>query len=255
MKMRYHLFAALALVSVVTGAAKADQLINNGDLITGTVNGHNVSQLATNQGYTTIGYGTNNNASPAIRMADDFTVTAGETWQLSDMRWFSYQTGSSLTSTLTGAYVTIYAGSPTGTVVAGNYTTNRLTSSAFSGIYRTTDTNTADTSRPIMELNIDMSWVPELSGGTTYWIGVGLTGSLSSGPWSPPVTPIATGNAMQTVDGGGTWNTVLDSGHTQEMPFKLNGSVISSAVPEAGTLALVLPALGIIGAVIVRRKK
>ncbi len=61
-------------------------------------------------------------------MADDFTVPAGETWDITDMTFFGYQSNAPSAGTITGLYVQIYDGQPGagGSVIWGNLTTNVL---------------------------------------------------------------------------------------------------------------------------------
>lgn len=254
--MRRTLAAAAAAVALAS-FAQADELWNNGGFQTGTGDGFGGANTSSIEGptYTSFGYNINNAAaSPGgpFRVADDFIVD-GPGWQLSSMRWYAYQTGSTTTSTITGAFVAIYDASPAagGTLIAGDFTTNRLQASSWTGVYRVTATTLTNNTRPIMENIIDMSWAPLLAAGD-YWVAVGLTGSLASGPWANPVVPAdqQTDNAVQhstdansnpvwlPIDGNGT----AAGTPPQDMPFKLDGV----RVPEPASLAgLALLALGL----------
>ncbi len=235
----------VALAASLAAAASADVLLTNGPWITGIGNGFGGADTsAIETGYTSYGFNINHALVPnAFMIADDFTVPAGEVWDLSFAQWYAYQTGSSTTSTITSAKVVIWSGNPMsgGTPIAGDETTERLLTTYWSGVYRVS-TNPLDTNRPVMENLIDLSFVPDLGPGT-YWIAVGLNGSLTSGPWSNPVVPARpTDNAIQR--SSGTW-AVIDGNGTlagvppQDMPFILNGTII----PEPATLALGLLAL------------
>jgi hypothetical protein len=150
-------------------------------------------------------------------------VPTGKIWNLSDMTWFSYQTGSTLTSTMTGAVVTIWTGPAAGvTLLAGDTTTNRLTTTQFSNVYRC-NTSTLETARPVMVNTIDMSCVPALPPGQ-YWVSVSMAGSLASGPWCNLVCPApVAGNASQSI-AGAPHVQLVDGSLTVEFPFKLNGT-------------------------------
>lgn len=230
---RVLVLVAVAALAMPTLAAL---LVDNGPFVTGIGDGFGgANTSAIESPGTTFGYGINVNTP--LYIADDITVPAAG-WQLSSMKWYSYQTGSTTTPTFTGAYVTIYNGNPVsgGTPIYGDYTANRIVpvNTTWSGAYRVTSTTLTNNQRPIMEVGIDMSWVPALAGGT-YWIGVGLTGSLASGPWSVPKTPHgATDNAVQYYLGA--WTALQDAGslYPQDMPFKLDGTVL----PEPTSLGL-----------------
>jgi hypothetical protein len=71
----------------------------------------------------------------------------------------------------------------------------------------------------------------------TYWVEFQFGGTLSSGPWAPPVSILGqttTGNALQKTSTG--WAQALDtgSGSVQGMPFLIMGNEVSSgfALPE-----------------------
>ena len=248
--------AALALLGLVAfpQAAWAQvTLFDNGTLVTGIGDGFGGANTSTIfAGHDFFGVTVNNSIA---RLAEDFTVSGGS-WDLTELHWYAYQTGSTTTSTFTSAFVTIFDGVPgvPGTnVVAGDFSTNRLTSSAFSNIYRVFDSGSlTNTQRPVMDLTVDMSWVPDLVPGT-YWLGVGATGSLGSGPFSPlRAVTYGASNLMQLDGGTGTWATVdvSSSAGTQatEASFQLAGNIVGA--PEPGTLAL-----GIAGGLAIKRRK
>lgn len=174
-----------------------------------------------------------NNASPGA-VADDFTIPAGQFWNLTELEFYGYQTGSSTTSTFTGMYVRIFNGSPLGgaSVLWGDTTTNRLTSSVWSGVYRVFNGSIGDTTRPIMKNMVTLSGSPQLGPGT-YYIAVSATGSLTSGPWANYTEPeLATDNAQQFW--GSAWQMMLAPTNKGDLPFKLYGDV----VPEPASLLL-----------------
>lgn len=163
------------------------------------------------------------------RMADDFSVSGG-VWNVSSLEFYGYQTGSPTTSTFTGAYVRIFQGTPGGTVttVWGDNTTNRLSSTSFTNIYRVSATG--NTQRPIMKIVVNTAGLTLQPG--SYWIEFSATGSLASGPWCPPITinnTPTTGNALIYVESTGTYENYEVGAsapyYQQGVPFKLFGTL------------------------------
>ena len=178
---------------------------------------------------TTLGAGhqiLNNN-----RVAEDFTVSS--TVQIDSIRFFSYQTSSTTTSTINDLRVRIFNGAPNagGTILYGDTTTNRLFSTSFTGIYRVASTDTFGVARPIMSSSIRFSSPLVLNAGT-YWIEWSQGGTLASGPWcillnSQP-NPV-TGNALQYLVS--VWQNLIETGSTLQMslPFIVYGSCITTS--------------------------
>lgn len=221
-----------------------DVLWDNGPLVThpgGAAGGADGSVVQTSLGMTLYGFG--HQFSLGYLMADDFTVPAGANWQIDRITFFAYQTGSSTVSSITGVYFQIYDGQPGagGTPIFGDLTTNRMVSTAWSGIYRTLDTDLRTaTNRPIMADVAEPGAVLALAPGT-YWIAWCTNGTLSSGPWAPPVTILGqttTGSALQYISP--TWSPAVDggTGTQQGMPFVIEGNPGSTAT-EASTWSAV----------------
>lgn len=184
----------------------------------------------TSLGMGTIGFGAQQTA--LNRIADDFVVPAGG-WTVNAISVYTYQTGSTTTSTITGLTLRIWNGAPNvggSTVVFGDDTTNVLSSTAFTNIFRVTETTVGGTTRPIMSatasgLNINLP-------AGTYWLDWALSGSLASGPWAPPISILGTaitGNGLQfttPTPPTGTWNPAVDGGTgtpAQGFPFTIEG--------------------------------
>jgi hypothetical protein len=177
---------------------------------------------------TTLGFGhqvVNNN-----RIADDFTVP-DPGWDIATITFFAYQTGSSTSSTITAVNLQIWDGPPNagGTVVWGNPFDNVLATTVWSGIYRVSESTTGQSAdRPIMANTVTVGTT--LPPGT-YWLDWQSDGSLTSGPWAPPITingQATTGNAIQFIGDDGLWQDALDSGSItqQGFPFIIDGDVI-----------------------------
>jgi hypothetical protein len=161
-------------------------------------------------------YGLNHNRNFFFLLAEDFTVPSGQTWNLDTVILYSYQTGSGTTSTINFASLEIRQGSVTGTSVFGDTTTNRLTSSSWTGIYRVDKNALTGTTRPIMRMKIKITPTKTLTAGT-YWLIWGAQGSGTGGVFCPPkvspgrINPSGQ-NAMQHAPvSGGIWHAASDT--------------------------------------------
>jgi len=211
-------------------------------------------------------------------MADDFTIPAGEEWQIDTITSFAYQTGAGAPSTISGMFVRIYDGPPNagGTVVwgddvAGGWVTNILSTSAWMNAYRVTETSSGNADRAIMA---NVATIDTTLTEGTYWVEYIFDGSGSfSGPWGPPVTMLGqttTGNGLRTI--AGVWEALLDTGGTdtpQGAPFIVEGTVLgggggggggtgglANPIPtlsKTGIVVLILALIGI-SAVLIRRR-
>lgn len=167
-----------------------------------------------------------------FRVAEQFTIPSGQTWNIENVELYAYQTGSTTTSTITGVNIRIWSTAPgTGTVVFGDTTTNRMSSTTFANVYRALETQPTNTQRPLMKQVVNLG-VTLPSG--TYWIDWQTTGSLTSGPWVPPIVITGTtntGNAKQYQSSTGQWLDITDAGAfaNQGLPFTLNGNVVPSS--------------------------
>jgi len=239
-------------------------LYDNGPLINspGTgVGGADESVLQnTSLGLSTLGFG--HQVANDNRVADNFTVPAGG-WQVDQIIFYAYQTGSTTASTITAANLRIWdspPGVPTRAVIWGDTTTNILAESSWSGIYRVTETTTGTASnRPIMANVVDVGVF--LDAGQ-YWLDWQADGSLASGPWAPPITIpglAITGDGLQSLDDGLSFNPANDGGTgapQQGFPFIIIANELSS-VPTFGYIgtAAFLTLIMIAGVFVLRRKK
>ncbi|MCK6614591.1 MAG: T9SS type A sorting domain-containing protein [Ignavibacteriaceae bacterium] len=199
-------------------------LFDNGPLVSlpaGGCSGGDASILdGSVGGHTLYGWGANRNAN--FYMADDFTNT--QLWTLDSLKFFTYQTGATAV-TINGVYVQIWSGNPSagGSVVWGDTVTNRLAVARLSNIYRAQSTTPTNCDRRVMEVIATCNAI--LPPGT-YWVQWGLTGTLASGPWVPPVTipgQAVTGNAQQKGPNG--WTAALNGTTSANgAPFIVYGS-------------------------------
>jgi hypothetical protein len=223
----------------------ASPLYDNGPLSNspGTgVGGADESRLQfTDLNMTTLGYG--HQVALEARLADDFVVPPGTLWRIDHVTFFGYQTGSPTASTFTSLNFRIWRGAPDqpgSVVVFGDTTSDRLLSSEWTGVLRVREQDSglvAD--RPIMA-NRAQAGVTLDEG--TYWLDFQADGSLTSGPWCPPVIlpgQAETGNAIQANDGTTDWEEIVDGGSEapQGLPFLLEGEAIGTTAPAVPTLS------------------
>lgn len=239
------LSASLATVVVAAASATGATFSDNGPIANspaGSPDGPGLSVMTATD--STLGFGAQQSAGN--RVADDFTVGPGG-WTISGFELYTYQTGSTTTSTITAVNLRIWNGSPDTTpddtgpvVVFGDTATNRLVSSTFSGVYRVTPGTLDNTQRPIMRTTA--SAATTLPAGT-YWLDVQYGGSLASGPWQVPVVlpgdDPAAGNALQSL-AGAAYTPMTDTGSATQkrMPFKVLGApdtAISAATVSGNT--------------------
>jgi hypothetical protein len=212
-------------------------IYDNGTFINGIDNGAGGADTSIlyniSKGETILGFGTN--AAAGIMVSDEFTLTmAAEPTQLT---FYTYQTGSTQTSTITGIRnVAIYNGPPgAGGVLISGPVTPTLTSSDWTGVFRVSEDAPMGSTRPIM--NVTANWPFGSLQPGTYWLQWSLLGSLASGPWTPPIK--STGNARQFTPTAGAWTAAVDGTAGRELPFTIcgttsNPTTITSAAPASG---------------------
>jgi hypothetical protein len=222
--------AAAALVSTTALAQTGPLLFDNGPFITGTGNGFGGADTSSTEAGTAVSLGFKENGTSPLRVADDFSLTGGggAGQKLSSLDFYGVQSQSSnfTTHVQFGAlYIAIYDTNPStgGVIIAGDFTTNRLQSSTWTGAYRCSSGTTSailfSQARPIIRLTADMSWAPRLRDGS-YWIVVSAVGdvalSTNPNPQTILVTPRPpTANGIQLFNGA--WVSTTD------YPFRLYG--------------------------------
>ncbi len=198
------------------------------------------------------------------RCADDFTVPAGQTWTITQVVDFAYQTGfTGGTSPFISANLRIWNGRPGdvgSTIIFGDTTTNRLASSTNTNTFRIGNTTggnggvnpaTAGTTRRIWQNNMNVSPALVLTAGT-YWIDFQFNAG-ASGNFVPLGTILGSRglpswNARQFLGASSTWQNLIDIGEPtvvapnpqpnvvpdipMDFAFKLVGSISGGVTPQ-----------------------
>ncbi|MFT3910280.1 MAG: hypothetical protein QM737_12695 [Ferruginibacter sp.] len=216
LRLLFSIFCLLA------GTANA-QVYINGNLSTGTIAssgeaappGTTWSEIQS--GNTIAGFSSGLVANIAV--ADDFTVPAGATWNISSLTFYAYSTNyAGTTSPFDDLRIRIFDTDPSvgnPTPIFGDLTTNRLTSSSFANMYRIFNA-TVGTTRMIWDLNASVSL--SLTAGT-YWIQW-QTGTTLAANWTPPSTVVGTvtqpgNNGLQLDLSTNSWTPLLDGPQQQ----------------------------------------
>ena len=201
-------------------------LYDNGPIITHAGGGYGGSDASAVQTILSLNiYGFGAQISAGNSLADDFTIHEFA-WNIVGFQFFTYQTGSTTTSTITDLQVQIYDGPPDSgaTVIWGDLATNCLASTEWINVYRALDYDILSTLRPVMSAEIDIMPPLTLPSGT-YWVEFRLAGTLITGPFVPPISILGqtnTGNALQKTSTG--WAAVKDNSYPQGIPFLIFGN-------------------------------
>ncbi|RYZ24990.1 MAG: hypothetical protein EOP49_45225, partial [Sphingobacteriales bacterium] len=247
----------LALLFLLTGTAWAQQVYMNGNLRTGTSNaagtftapaGYFVSELQPGNPSPGLSFNWNGNFSAA----DDFTVPAGQTWNVTQMEFYAYVTGyTSTTVPFDTLFVKIYNTNPsvgTPTPIYGDFTTNRLGTVVSDSTYRLTNPlGTPPTNRLIWRVPANVTTT--LTAGT-YWVEWSLSG-IASVPshFGPASTVVGTStqpgnNALQhnfgTTNPGWTAanNATAPAVLPQDFPFKVYYTTTSTCTGPTPTVTV-----------------
>ena len=254
---------SLAALSLAGSAAYSQVLWDNGPMSTGTTNTVGVAAPSGNSWSelqqvgsafnTSVTFGVNYTFAGSTgpnRLSDDFTIT-GNPWQISQIKVFATQTNMATTASFLTGVVQIWSGRPGdigSTVVAGDLTTNRLSSTVFTGIWRV-GRQGSTLNRPIMAATLDL---PITLGPGTYWIEYGLTGSGAGSVQSPLVTvpgALTVAGANARFFTSNQYHNLVDG--NSQVPLAVPFQVIGAPVPEPATMA----ALGLGALALVRRRR
>jgi hypothetical protein len=220
---------ASTLLLCASTLSHAASLYSNGPVVP-TAGGFSVLTAP----YTTFGFGDQTASGNVV--AEDFTIGAGQTWNVTSLDFYGYQTGAVGFTFQQATWSIVQGDVNTGTVVASGLT--NVTNGGLVG-YRTQTSAPTATNRAIYDVQADVSDFSLTAG--TYWLRWSLSGSGVSGPWQPPTSDNAVGNAYQlTSTTAGLFAPVFDagSGLAPTLPFMINGTI--SPVPELETWAMML---------------
>jgi hypothetical protein len=212
----------------------------------------------------------------AFRYADDFTIPAPA--NLTSITCFAYMTGSTNAQLFTTGNIRLWRGRPGdvgSTIVFGDTTTDRLSSSALTNIFRIFGSTAAPggtpsapgTTRHIKTAVFD---TPVFLDAGSYWIDDQITSAVTptGAVFNPAVTvvgdrTVAGANSRQFVNDppppatatGAIWQDSVDTGNPDSLPdvplaipFRVEGTLI----PEPAT-GVTLAALA--AGILVRRRR
>ncbi len=233
----FGVFAIVVAAALCPGAARAGIIYNNGPFVThyGTgADGADESVVQTGIGLTAYGFA--HDAGTIDEIADDFTVPEGWEWTIEALTFFAYELNASPESTtFTTLCFMILDGRPdtSGThIIFGDFYTNRLSSSVWTGCYRIGQGQSGSDDRPVMA-NMGAVDPPLMLAGGTYWIIWQTWGTQVSRAYAPPITILGqtdTGNGLVTEDGGYTYIPATDNHHQQGFPFLVHGTALDTPV-------------------------
>lgn len=171
-------------------------------------------------------YGPSASFANGYSVADDVTLT--ETYEITSIDVFAYQTGSTAPS-IDAVYMRVWDGDPSAgaNIIWGDLTTNINEGAFYADANRVLEGDEGSTARQINRVTALTDGLI-LSPGT-YWIEYSFEGTGSSGPWAPPIAILGqatTGNGMQS--DGTTWTPLEDGGTFTPygLPFVMYGDAV-----------------------------
>ena len=227
LKMNFLKIILTTFITVTSGNLYAQLLYSNGPISTGITHvatgttapgGYTWSELQTPA--TSLGFsGFYNNALTSnFALAEDFVVPVGQTWNLTNINVYGYQTSFvGATIPIDALRIRIWNGDPslgTSVIVYGDMTTNVL-NAAGSGeefIYRVAATT--GTTRRIWRFNATIS--TSLTAGT-YWLEYQVHAINDASIFTPPVTILGTQSDPSWIAkqrNAATWAGMVDAGST-----------------------------------------
>ncbi|MDP2455184.1 MULTISPECIES: T9SS type A sorting domain-containing protein [unclassified Kaistella] len=246
--MKKLLFLAIGLAVSTTAQS---QVYNNGGLSTGATSNSgvaapagytwaevqnetgNITESNTNSGFAAVV-----TTTTAFFLADDFTVPAGEKWNITEMEFFIYRTGyTGTTAPYPIIHVNILDGSPqlpSSASVFGDDTTNRFVSGTDSKMYRIFNSTVPPPGSAVGQTrkiwNTKASTPVTLNQGT-YWVkyqfeDAGKNAGFAPGVTIPGTRGLPTFNGLQYQGPAAGWMPLVDTGNpdpapdfAQDMPF------------------------------------
>ena len=241
-------------IALQSGASRgttegANVIYSNGPYVNapaGGFGGLDASVLqSTSRAHNIIGYGgagASSTPTAGFRLADDFTVPAGQMWYVNTLKVYAYRTGG-VGVVFDDGVVRVWNGAPNagGTVIFGDETTNRAIGSTFDSVYRVTETTVAANNREVIEVELR---VGKLFTPGTYWIEWGVNTLVAGAAFLPPITITGqdvTGDALQLAVATGVWTPLLmnttagANTAAQGMPFTLCGRIACCWEPLIGS--------------------
>jgi hypothetical protein len=219
-----------------------DVLFNNGPVVNlpdGGAGGADASTIQTN--YLLTQYGWAHSVAGGFRVADNFTIPAGEHWTIDQITFYAFQTDSGTASPMTEVNLRIWNGRPdypNSRVVFGDTTTNRLVESVWIYAYRVRDDDLLNPSRPIMANTVDVGTT--LTAGT-YWLDWQTAGEGDTEIYAPPITITGqpqTGDALWYSSQQGGWDNAMEyqARAHQGFPFIIEGTSQSGSCLPASDI-------------------
>jgi hypothetical protein len=275
------LFLVSTLIAFAGSATTAQTLYNNGPLGTGPVaqnpaiggSGPNApagfqwSEVASDglvaptEANTSAGFtgSLSSTTPPAFRLADDFVVPAGSSWDVTGFTTYGYQTGSALGAfPITGGTFNIWNGVPGGAgAIIGTATFDAMTNTNMYRIFNTVvGANPTGTTRLIRQVDWNVVGGSLTLGPGTYWIDFQYTLATPTatvfvpGVTIPGVRSLPGWNGRQLTTTG--WVDAIDTGSPATAPdLAVDFPFIVKGIPAPGSLAL----LGLGGLVAARRRR
>jgi hypothetical protein len=205
---------------------------------------------------TTFGYGAQATAGINNEMADDYTVAAGCN-QLKGAVFYTYQTTfNSPATSITGYNLNVYADAggapnPGAILCSADDPDGGAVISTFTDVYRVVDP-TPNSDRRIQRVQVDFGAPCVLPVGQRVWFGIQYYGTLTSGPWQPPVPRPVGSTGCPTLNGLPAQQDINDGGFAPVVngtcPIDFPFALLSGGAPGALTLtAEVSPASGTYG--------
>ncbi|MFM9956881.1 MAG: hypothetical protein ACKVZJ_02295 [Phycisphaerales bacterium] len=267
--MRHSTLLSAAALLVVSGSSLGQALYSNAGgygssaigLSTGATTGSGVAapagslwseaQATAGTANTSAGFSAFTSTGGNFRLADDFTVPAGGSWNVTNILTYGYQTGSAAgTQPITGGTINIWNGAPNvvGSSIVASGTYGGSTNTNLFRVFSTTTPapgSAPGTTRLIRQASWNFSSVTLNPG--TYWVDFQYTVSAAAGTlFVPAITIPGTRtlpgwNAIQA--NAGVWAPAIDTGNpatgpdvAQDFPFVIIPAPSAAALLGLGGL-------------------